>query len=112
MRPLGMRRTLYERADSTINGLAATFDGDSANRWKPTTRTDLSDRWPSGGVLSTAHDIALLAEATIRGTLFTPKERELLFTSMQTTAGKETGVGFGWRVGTREVPVYCMLSGW
>jgi serine beta-lactamase-like protein LACTB, mitochondrial len=99
VRPLRMTRTMYERADSAFGGVAGTFDGDGDGRWKPTTRTDLSDRWPSGGVLSTARDIALLAEATVRGSLFTPQERAVLFTSMTTKEGKETGVGFGWRIG-------------
>ncbi|MBC7897159.1 MAG: beta-lactamase family protein, partial [Cytophagaceae bacterium] len=35
-RPLGMTRTMYERADSAIGGVAGTFDPDSGGRWKPT----------------------------------------------------------------------------
>lgn len=95
--PFGMNRTLFERSDSAIGALAQGFAPGSPPR--PATRTDLSDRWPSGGMLSTALDLARFGEASVRGALLTDRVRELLFTGMRTGSGAETGVGFGWRVG-------------
>ena len=62
-------------------------------------RTDLSDRYPSGGYLSTASDIAHFAEASVRGPWLTPRVHELLFTTQLLADSTATNVGFGWRIG-------------
>lgn len=98
LRPLGLTHTWHERSDSAFADLANGYDpGQGAPR--PAARTDLSDRWPSGGYLSTASDIARFADASMRGPFLSAKVRSLLFTSMRTVDGRETNVGFGWRVG-------------
>lgn len=97
--PLGLSRTMFERADSAISGRSDPFDADTGLAWRGGRRSDLSDRWPSGGMLSTAGDLARFADAMIRGNFLTDRERALLFTSMTLPDGKETGVGFGWRIG-------------
>ncbi len=97
--PLGLTRTMYERADSAIAGVTDGFDPDSGGRWRLGNRSDLSDRWPSGGMMSTAIDLARMADASVRGSFFSPAERALFFTSMKRDDGAETGVGFGWRIG-------------
>lgn len=98
--PVGMSHTLPERSDSAIAQLAAVYEPAPAGSPRPTRRTDLSDRWPSGGYLSTATDIAKFAEATVRGPWLSARVRELLFTRVQLVGGESTDVAFGWRVGT------------
>lgn len=98
LQPLALTHTWHERSDSAYADLANGYDpGQGAPR--PAVRTDLSDRWPSGGYLSTATDIARFADASVRGPFLSARVRALLFTSMRTTDGVETKVGFGWRVG-------------
>ncbi len=96
--PVGMAATVAERSDSVVHALAAGYTlTPSGLRSAP--RTDLSDRWPSGGFLSTAHDVARFAARSVHGDWLSPPVRALLFTSMQLPDGQPTGVGFGWRVG-------------
>lgn len=98
--PLALRRTRLERVDSAFADLATGYDPVTDAAPRPATRTDLSDRWPSGGFLSTATEIARFAEASVRGPFLSARVRALLFTPMATADGKSTNVGFGWRVGT------------
>lgn len=62
--------------------------------------TDLSDRWPSGGFLSTTEDLARFGVAHLAGGFLRPDTLRMMFTSQRTVEGVETGVGFGWRIGT------------
>ena len=64
---------------------------------------DLSDRYPSGGFLSTADDLVRLGVGLTDPTFLDDRSRTLLFTSQQTRAGEATGYGFGFEVG--ETPV-------
>lgn len=100
--PVGMTATVAERSDSAIAALAAGYTA-SASGPRAAIRTDLSDRWPSGGFLSTAHDVARFAERSVHGNWLSPRVRALLFTPMQLPDGQPTGVGFGWRVGADSV---------
>lgn len=94
--PLGMTHTYGDRADSLMpnrsrgyqrNGQLIPYD-------------DLSSKYPSGGILSTADDLLLYGNALLANRLFSPKLTRLLFTSQTTRAGRPTHYGLGWRVGT------------
>jgi len=61
--------------------------------------TDLSDRWPSGGFLSTAEDLARFGGAHLSGDFIRAKTRQMIFTSQKTVDAGETGTGLGWRIG-------------
>ena len=95
--PLGLRRTHAQRSDSVAAETAAAFmfDGQTA---RPAAAPDLSDRWPSGGFLSTAEELARFGVTATSPPYLSPRVRDLLFSPMQID-GKSTGVGFGWRVG-------------
>ncbi len=97
--PFGMTHTVAERSDSAIADLSLGYDGGRGTPTRVALRTDLSDRWPSGGFLSSAEDLARFADLVVRGGSVSSTVRTLLFTSMQTADGKDTGVGFGWRIG-------------
>lgn len=60
---------------------------------------DLSDRWPSGGYVASAPDLARFGSAVFGGSYLGESARALLLTSMRTAAGEATGVGLGWRLG-------------
>lgn len=96
--PAGMTHTVAERSDSTIAALAAGYNATPVGP-RAAPRTDLSDRWPSGGFLSTAHDVARFGTRSVHSPWLSARVRSLLFTSMQLPDGQSTGVGFGWRVG-------------
>lgn len=95
--PMGLPRTHAQRADSAASEVAWSFDpGPGGPRSVPA--TDLSDRWPSGGLISNAAEVARFAVQTVASPLLPARVHELLFTPM-TVGGTSTGVGFGWRVG-------------
>lgn len=96
--PMRLARTHPQRSDSLTSEVAgaAGLDGQRAKVWVPD--PDLSDRWPSGGFLSTAHEVARFGLASASGSALPERVRTLLFTAM-TVEGTSTGVGFGWRVG-------------
>ena len=78
-------RTKYYMPDSTGKAILAP-------------ETDNSDRWGAGGFLSTSKDLALFGSAILNGRLLKPSTTRRMFTSQKTSAGKETGVGMGWRI--------------
>jgi CubicO group peptidase (beta-lactamase class C family) len=61
---------------------------------------DVTDRWPSGGYLSTGEDLVRFAAGMLEEGYLSDATRTMLFTSQRTTAGRETGVGLAWRIGT------------
>ncbi|HKI05616.1 MAG TPA: serine hydrolase domain-containing protein [Thermoanaerobaculia bacterium] len=102
LRPLGLTATgpdVPERVvDHRVRPYRRTSDGALENE----TPIDSSYKWPSGGFLSTASDVARFGAAQLAGDFLKPETRALLFTSQRTAAGEETGVGLGWRIGKSE----------
>ena len=99
--PIGMRSTMADEHDRIIVNRGRYYslaNGEVTN----SPDTDLSDRWPSGGFLSTAEDLALFGSAHLAGNFLKPRMREMMFTSQRTASGTETGVGLGWRIGVVE----------
>jgi CubicO group peptidase (beta-lactamase class C family) len=80
-----LRGRYYTRADSTGPILNAPY-------------VDNTYKWPSGGYLSTAEDLARFGDRLARGLLVRPETVELLWTSMRTSDGTSTEYGIGWTV--------------
>lgn len=59
---------------------------------------DLSDRYPSGGFLSTAEDLVRLGLGVTDRRFLHTSSQELLFTSQHTRDGAATGYGFGFEI--------------
>jgi CubicO group peptidase (beta-lactamase class C family) len=59
---------------------------------------DLSDRWPSGGFLSTASDLARFGSGILRSEYLSDAMRTELFTPQKLANGTATNVGMAWRV--------------
>lgn len=99
LEPRGLQAIIPERSDSLIPDLAAGYARSGDGRLMQAQRTDLSDRWPSGGYLASATDIAGMGSIYAHGSQVGPRGSGLLFTPMHTADGESTGVGFGWRIG-------------
>jgi CubicO group peptidase (beta-lactamase class C family) len=92
LQPLAMRGTTVGQ---TPVGGTRFYEVTSARRAVPAPRIDLSDRYPSGGFLSTAEDLVRLGIGITNGRFLNASSQALLFTSQSTRAGKPTGYGFG-----------------
>jgi len=58
---------------------------------------DLSDRWPSGGYIASAGDLARFGSMIFHA--LSESARRTMLTPMDTVEGTSTGVGVGWRIG-------------
>lgn len=97
--PLGLEATWAEEASRPSTGTRYYWqnrDGEVVE----VPPADLSDRWPSGGYVSTAADLARFGTGVLRDDYLSPAARTQLFTSQRTAGGAATRVGLGWRVGT------------
>ena len=99
LEPLGLESTQVDDSRETILHRSKNYDFDG-DRIVSSTRIDLSDRWASGGYLSTAEDLVRFGSAHLNETWLQPQTKSSLFTSQRTNAGEETGVGVAWRIDT------------
>jgi CubicO group peptidase (beta-lactamase class C family) len=93
--PLGMRNTSVGRAPA---GGTRFYEATGAGHAVPAPRIDLSDRYPSGGFLSTAEDLARFGIGITSDHFLDKRSQALLFTSQRPRAGQPTGYGFGFEV--------------
>ncbi len=63
---------------------------------------DNSYKWASGGFVSTTEDLVRFVHALASGRLLKPETVRLLWTSLATRDGRETGYGLGWSVARDE----------
>jgi CubicO group peptidase (beta-lactamase class C family) len=98
LQPLGMRATRLDGPRAA--GRARFYEVTSRRQAVSAPRVDLSNRYPSGGFLSTAEDLARLGTG-ITDPAFV--DTDLLFTSQRTSRGEATGYGFGFEVGSSPV---------
>ena len=101
LQPLGMRATRLD--GPRVRGRARFYEVTSRRRAISAPRVDLSNRYPSGGFLSSAEDLARLGTGVTDPAFLDPPMRSVLFTSQRTSTGEATGYGFGFEVG--ESPV-------
>ena len=95
LRPLRMRSTRL--GTTTVDG-ASFYEVTDARRAVPAPRIDLSDRYPSGGFVSTAEDLVRLGLGITDPDYLDGRSRRLLFTSQRTNSGDATGYAFGLEV--------------
>lgn len=97
--PAGMTHTSPEHPDSIIPHRGRYYTrADSTGPILNAPYVDNTYKWPSGGYLSTAEDLARFGDRLLRGRLLRPETVELLWTSMQTSDGAPTEYGIGWTV--------------
>ena len=97
--PAGMTHTSAEHPDSIIPGRGRYYTRpDSTGPIVNAPFVDNTYKWPSGGYLSTAEDLARFGDRLLRGELLRPATVRLLWTSMRTSDGTATDYGIGWTV--------------
>jgi CubicO group peptidase (beta-lactamase class C family) len=97
--PAGMTHTSPEHPDSIIPYRGRYYTRtDSTGPILNAPYVDNTYKWPSGGYLSTAEDLARFGDRLLRGQLVRPETVELLWTSMRTSNGTPTEYGIGWMV--------------
>ena len=99
--PLGLTNTVPET--SVTLGSRAKLYSKSNDTLVESSASDVTDRWPSGGFLSTAEDLVRFGVGFIRPAFLKPDIREAAFTSQRGEDGKETNVGLAWRIGRDEM---------
>ncbi|WP_420433229.1 serine hydrolase domain-containing protein [Hyphobacterium sp.] len=97
-RPLGLDDTMIDHPLEIIDRRTRFYtlfpDGVVRNTiWR-----DSSDYYPSGGMLSTAEDLAHFAFAVFAGGFLTAPMQDVLRTEIRTNSGEGTGYSFGWQV--------------
>jgi serine beta-lactamase-like protein LACTB, mitochondrial len=95
--PLRLTRTRLD--DGRSGGRARFYEVTSSRKAVAAPPIDLSDRFPSGGFLSTAEDLARFGVGITDRAFLSAETQALLFTSQNTAGGKPTGYGFGFEVG-------------
>jgi CubicO group peptidase (beta-lactamase class C family) len=99
LHPAGMTHTSFEHPDSLIPKRGRYYTRtDSTGPTINAPYVDNTYKWPSGGFLSTAEDLARFGDLLLRGELLRPETVALLWTPMQTSDGKPTDYGIGWSV--------------
>jgi serine beta-lactamase-like protein LACTB, mitochondrial len=99
--PAGMTHTSAEHPDSIIPDRGRYYTrSDSVGPIVNAPYVDNVYKWPSGGFVSSAEDLARFGDHLLRGDLVRPETLKLLWTSMRTADGKETEYGVGWIVET------------
>lgn len=96
LQPLGLTHTHLD--DGRATGRTALYEVTAARTAVPAPRVDLSNRYPSGGFLSTAEDLARLGTGLSDARFVDARRQGLLFTSQRTRGGEKTGYGFGFEV--------------
>ncbi|MGH3081815.1 MAG: serine hydrolase domain-containing protein [Gaiellaceae bacterium] len=96
--PLRMRATRLDDGRARA-GRSRFYEVTSSRRAVPAPRVDLSNRFPSGGFLSTAEDLVRFGLGVTDRTFAGEETQALLFTSQKTSGGRSTHYGFGFEVG-------------
>jgi serine beta-lactamase-like protein LACTB len=95
--PLRLRHTRLD--DGRAGGRARFYEVTSRRKAVPAPPIDLSDRFPSGGFLSTAEDLARFGSGITERAFLSARTQAVLFRSQMTAGGRATGYGFGFEVG-------------
>jgi CubicO group peptidase (beta-lactamase class C family) len=93
--PLGLRQT---SVGGVPRGGTRFYEVTNDRRAVSAPPIDLSDRFPSGGFLSSAEDLARLGLGVTDPRFLNAASQRLLFTSQRTTGGAVTGYGFGFEI--------------
>ncbi len=97
--PLGLDDLCADRAGVEVERRSSFFDRGHDGAIVPARAIDPSYKWAGGGLLGSAHDLALFGAAHVEPGFLDEETLELCFTPQATSDGVSTGVGLGWRVG-------------
>jgi len=97
--PAGMTNTEPEVMGKLITNRSQFYYSSKENGFTPAAGENFSYKWPAGGYLSTATDIAKFGSSLLNGKITVSKALTLLFNPQKTNDGKEIKVGYGFRIG-------------
>jgi serine beta-lactamase-like protein LACTB, mitochondrial len=99
LEPLGLKDTV-PNDNLVADPHRSSFHGERDGATVRVPATDPSHKWAGAGYVATASDVAKFGSAMLGPDLLTAATRCLLFRTLRTTAGDDTGFALGWRVGT------------
>ncbi|MEP6591213.1 MAG: serine hydrolase domain-containing protein [Gemmatimonadota bacterium] len=98
--PLKLKHTEPDMVGRVIADRAQLYAFDSLGTPISAVPDDLSDRWPSGGMLSSVIDLARFGMAFTGGRFIPDSMVRVMTTPQHLQSGAATIVGLAWRVGT------------
>lgn len=96
--PAGMGQTRDDDFFTVIPHRTRWYHKDKSGIVRNAGVLDSSYKIPGGGIISSADDMAKFEAAILGDTLLKRGTRDLMWTSLKTADGKETGYGLGWGV--------------
>jgi serine beta-lactamase-like protein LACTB len=96
--PLKMGDSTVDDLQAIIQGRARGYSRASNGTLQNASPVDTSDRFPAGGLLSTADDLIKFVLAVESGNLLKPEALKAMWTAQTTPDGKSTGYGLGWGI--------------
>ncbi|HWY12618.1 MAG TPA: serine hydrolase domain-containing protein [Bacteroidia bacterium] len=96
--PLNMKHTCPEIYGQKITN-RSMFYYPSKTGFTIASGEDYSYKWPAGGYLSTPNDLVTFGSGLLSEKVVSKNYLSLLFTSQKTNDGKETGAGYGFKIG-------------
>ena len=100
--PAGMVSTTFEFAGELVPKRARGYTRDSKGVLRNAPYTDLSVKYPGGGMLSTAEDLVRFGMAFQQGQLVDTTTRDIMLRPTELNDGSETRYGLGWNLGKKE----------
>ncbi|MES2305596.1 MAG: serine hydrolase domain-containing protein [Gemmatimonadota bacterium] len=97
--PLHLKLTAPDMPGAKLPERATTFDVNAEGVATPTTPDNLSDRWPSGGLLASVTDLARFGTAFVRPGFLPDSMITMMTTHQHLASGASSLVGLGWRIG-------------
>ncbi len=94
--PLGMNSTIAD-SENTDSIFVSLYSMNQKGEIEPAAKTNLSDRWPSGGYWSTANDLVRLGMSLYNEKTLDNRSSDLVFSGQILKHGEKTNVGVGWR---------------
>ena len=98
--PAGMTQTRLEWPGEIVPNRARGYSRDENGTIRNARYTDLSVKFPGGGMLSAVEDLLRLVHAFETEKLTKPETREMMLTPYTFANGEQSNYGFGWVVGT------------
>jgi len=94
--PAGMEQTRDDDFFTVIPHRTRWYHKDKSGVVRNAGVLDSSYKIPGGGIISSADDMARLESAILTDKLLKRSTRDLMWTSLKTADGKQTGYGLGW----------------
>jgi CubicO group peptidase (beta-lactamase class C family) len=94
--PLELRHTIADSRERLIPDRARPYVSSEGRRVENAPPHELGYKLPSGGLLSTAEDLARFGVAHLRHGGISNKTLSAIFTSRKTSDGEDIGFGLGW----------------